>query len=111
MTITVGRKWDKGAEYIGRGSPLGNPFVIHDASDEDRDRVCDTYDIWLRQRYYLRDEAIVTEIHRLVELAKKGDLTLGCFCAPKRCHGDSVKELIEEIIEEQKFKGVSNGGW
>ena len=42
MTIKVGKKWDRGAVYVGRPSPLGNPFAMK--SEADRDRVCDAYD-------------------------------------------------------------------
>jgi len=40
------------------------------------------------------------EVFRLARLAKKGDLYLGCWCAPLPCHGDVVKKAIEWIIGE-----------
>lgn len=67
--------------YIGRPSKWGNPFVI--GKDGDRDEVCEKY-----------REYILSRPH-MVEAAKselKG-MTLGCFCAPKRCHGDILAEI------------------
>ena len=40
------------------------------------------------------------ELFRLVRLAKKGDLYLGCYCAPRACHGDVIKAEIEWILAE-----------
>lgn len=36
-----------GSVYIGRGSPLGNPYVMRNQSPDERDRVCDAYVAWL----------------------------------------------------------------
>ena len=68
----------KGAYYCGRGSPLGNPFVI--GRDGTRDEVCDKYDAWIdRQRHLIP----------LIASLKGRDLV--CFCAPKRCHCETVR--------------------
>ena len=29
-------------------------------------------------------------------MLKINNLNLGCFCAPKRCHGDAIKELLDD---------------
>lgn len=68
----------KGAYYIGRGSPLGNPFVI--GRDGSRDEVCDKYDAWLDGQPQL-----------LPLIASLQGRDLVCFCAPKRCHGLTVR--------------------
>lgn len=93
--IRVGRKDELGAQYIGRGSPLGNPFII--GTHGDRDEVCDKYESYIREQLRQKNPVIVAEIKRLVRLASKGDLTLGCFCTPKRCHGDTIKKLINSV--------------
>lgn len=90
--ITVGKKWDKGAQYIGRGSPLGNPFVM--ASEADRDAVCDQYERWLHERVEKRDPKVMAALERLQLLAREGDVILGCFCSPKRCHGDTIRAWL-----------------
>ena len=89
MSIVVGRKWDANAQYIGRGSPLGNPFVMK--SEADRDRVCDQYAVWFEERVKAGDARVMNELRRLYKIAKRGGLVLGCYCAPKRCHGETIK--------------------
>lgn len=95
--IKVGKKWDKGAIYIGRGSPLGNPFVMKDQSQAERDRVCDEYEAWLRAQIKAHNEVVTKEIRRIKEISREHDVTLGCFCAPKRCHGDFIKYVLESL--------------
>lgn len=66
--------------YIGRGSKWGNPFVI--GRDGSRAEVIAAYEKWLRaQPQLLRD---------LPELRGK---VLGCWCAPRPCHGDVLAKL------------------
>lgn len=67
--------------YIGRPSKWGNPFRI--LPGEDR--------AWVIQKY--RD--YFTGHPELIEAAKrelKGKI-LGCWCAPKSCHGDVLAEI------------------
>lgn len=97
MKITVGKRWDKGSVYIGRRTPLGNPFEMADKSDAERNRVCDAYAVWIRERIAARDPKVLAELARLRRLAERPEgVILGCYCAPKRCHGDTIRELIEE---------------
>ena len=69
--------------YVGRGSPWGNPFVI--GVHGDRTEVIAQYDEWIRGQSEL--------LARLPELKGK---TLGCFCAPKPCHGEVLIRLLKE---------------
>jgi hypothetical protein len=96
--ITVASKRTGGrGEYIGRPSPLGNPFVI--GRDGDRDTVVDKYHAWLVGLWNSNsNHPACSELIRLYELHKQqGELTLVCWCAPQRCHGDVVKEVIESF--------------
>jgi hypothetical protein len=44
----------------------------------------------------LQDVATVNELKRLIDIYKKhGRLRLFCWCAPKKCHAETIKELIE----------------
>lgn len=65
---------------IGRPSKWGNPFVI--GRDGTRDEVIARYEAWLLEQPELVDA--------LAELAGK---TLGCWCAPRACHGDVLARL------------------
>ena len=75
-----------GAVYIGRGSPYGNRFVIGEHGD--RDRVCNLFD---------REQLPEMDVSALV------GRDLVCFCAPHRCHGDS-------ILLKANFRVVVFGG-
>ena len=80
--------------YCGRGSPLGNPFPITDVND--RDRVCDMYADYFKQKVYIeRNPTMIDELYYIFNEAQKGDINLGCFCSPKRCHCETIKEFVE----------------
>ena len=70
----------RGAVYIGRGSPWGNPFVI--GKHGTRDEVCDRF----------RDEILPT-----LDLTPLIGKDLVCFCAPRRCHGDDILAKLAEV--------------
>lgn len=94
MSISVGHKWAPGAVYIGRPSPLGNPFVMK--NEAERDRVCDAYEAWFEAQVKLKTPEVMQELRKLYKLSKQGHVVLGCYCAPKRCHGDTIKRWLEE---------------
>jgi uncharacterized protein DUF4326 len=88
------------AVYIGRkmpgrpASPLANLYKIKRESE--RPEALNRYRLWLEQQMQ-SDTPARAEIQRLAEIAKRTDLLLLCWCAPKPCHGDVVKEFIERI--------------
>lgn len=83
----VNLKKEKYDVYIGRGSKWGNPFKPKDYSNEERNRVCDEFEKWFW----------TTNLpNQLYELKGK---TLGCFCKPKRCHGDFLVEQVNKMEE------------
>ena len=84
------RRGDRG-EYVGRPSPLGNPFVM--PFESQRDGVVDAYARWLEARMQ-ENGPERTEIERL---AASPDGTLVCWCAPARCHADVIADWIERI--------------
>lgn len=84
---------------IHRGTPLGNPFKMLSYNQKERDRVCDVYEVWIKSRL-LEPGAELDYFNRLVDLAKANrDIELVCFCSPKRCHGETIKRLIEEELK------------
>jgi hypothetical protein len=68
--------------YIGRESKWGNPFYI--GKDGTRKEVINKY-----RNYILTNKYLMSCIY---ELKNK---TLGCWCSPKPCHGDVLKEIAE----------------
>ena len=89
--------------YIGRPSPLGNPFThIHDRKTKaeyivaSRDEAVRRYEGWLRKQI-AEASPIYGKIGDLVSILLDGfDLELECWCAPKSCHGDIIKKVILE---------------
>ena len=71
------------AIYVGRGSPFGNPFRIHNGR---RDRAIIRYREWLKTQ-----PELVAQIKR--ELRGKDLL---CFCAPRLCHAEILMEIANE---------------
>ena len=111
MTISVVRKHDEPNHiYCGRGSPLGNPFPMR--GEDDREAVCDKYEEWFYENVeadnflnYVNAIGATRSpmINMLVDIytqASRKDINLGCFCAPKRCHCDTIKAFIELKQEE-----------
>jgi hypothetical protein len=78
---------------VDRKTALGNPFVME--TEEDRDRVCREYESWLKSAIAVRVPAVVDALNAIYRAARKGPVELGCWCAPRRCHADTIKALIE----------------
>ena len=73
--------------YIGRGSPLGNPFPINEAVGDTREVVIEKFRQYLFQ--CVRNGTITKEY-----LASLEGKVLGCFCKPKACHGDVIVKAV-----------------
>lgn len=92
--VNIRGKSREGVIYIGRPSPLGNPFIMR--SEEDRHNVVEQYRNALYFRPDLLPEGALEAVQELCLRHHKGEtLKLGCYCSPKECHGDILKEYIE----------------
>jgi hypothetical protein len=58
------------------------------------------YEDWLAEQLLDPSSPASIKMHRLAELARKQDLCLVCFCAPKAYHADIIKRTIEAINRE-----------
>ena len=74
--------------YIGRGSPLGNPFTRADHGDA----AIPLYREWLRDRVDGGDPVI---LRALAAITSRHNLA--CSCAPRPCHGDVVVEVWRDL--------------
>ena len=96
--------------YIGRGSLFGNPYSHLPSKKEDvvmckdREESIDRFEEYFNNVIDspgCKHTKLKRELRRLVMIAKLGgDINLSCFCKPKSCHGDIIKEWIEEEIEK-----------
>lgn len=105
IQVTVCNKYHGNTgEYIGRGSPLGNPFTHLPGTKAQfivcsREQAVTSYRVWIDQQIHEQNPVILAELTRLCQLAAKGPINLICYCAPKACHGDVLKEIIENAKE------------
>ena len=75
--------------YIGRPSKWGNPFVV--GKHGQRGECIALYESWLR-----RSSALLAALDEL-----RG-LVLGCWCAPRACHGDVLVHLANANTAERE---------
>ena len=81
--------------YIGRPSPLGNPFRI--GRDGTREEVIAKYEKWLKLGLHKGCRKINLELERIAGIVKsRGRVFLACWCSPMPCHGDIVKKYVEQ---------------
>jgi len=83
----IGNREGEGKRYerIDRGSRWGNPYVI--GVDGNREQVIRLFEEYARFR-------VKQQPHWLDRLVGKD---LACWCAPLKCHGDILLELISNI--------------
>lgn len=80
-------------EYIGRPTVLSNPFII--TKNQHRHTTIDRYAIWLKDAIKHNAPEVLTELERLFSILKdKQKLNLICWCSPKLCHGDIIKQVL-----------------
>ena len=87
MTRVVHCKRERYDVYIGRPSKWGNPF--HLSAECDRRAVIAQYREWL-----MGQPILIAAARR--ELRGK---VLGCWCAPRACHGDVLAEVADDAAE------------
>lgn len=106
MITVLNKKTDKSDSsfYIGRGSPLGNPYdwtgSIHPQVKykvDSREEAISKYKEYLKWQLQIANPEICDAINELIiKRFKKEDADLMCFCKPLLCHGDVIKEIVEE---------------
>lgn len=84
--------------YVGRPSPLGNPFPIGPSCD--RQTSVDQYEGWLLGQLDsdADNPAKKTFLAMVDEYDRKGSLVLICWCAPLLCHAEIIRKLILEMV-------------
>jgi len=94
------------AVYVGRGSPLGNPWT-HTSSKrasfqvDTREEAIAKYGEWItdRLRYSNSQSRAFNECVR--KLVAERELTLMCFCKPLPCHADILAKLMLQAAKEE----------
>ena len=92
-------------EYIGRGSPLGNPYAIIPHGPYTREKAIELYRQYLTEEVQFNNTIIINELNRLAEKAiTDGKLSLVCFCKPCPCHGDIIRDVLLAGIAQHTEK-------
>ncbi|KAK8836256.1 hypothetical protein M9Y10_039888 [Tritrichomonas musculus] len=94
---------------VDRKSVLGNPYKMSDESQ--RDKVCDMYETYFNalvkdDKQWMNEHNItqafrdnfMRELGRIsIILEQHGEVNLWCWCAPKRCHSETIKKYLQKI--------------
>lgn len=97
--------------YIGRGSPLGNPFTSKDSKlalykVDSTEIAVSEYKKYLYKKISEKDRAITYELKIILAYLKEHKtIALGCYCKGENykhdktlCHGDIIKELLLKLL-------------
>lgn len=104
-TVVVNRNSSPFDVYIGRPGPWGNPYGTSTEESlaehlvETREEAIKCYRTWMCFRLYLAGLSSDDDPDRQLkqELLDLQGKRLGCWCAPKLCHGDVLKELSDAL--------------
>lgn len=107
IRIVNKRIWRGEGHYVGRPTPLGNPFshlagTLAEFKVGSRDEAIDRYRVWLENEMDGDTPAMRMFVFLLDEYERTGELTLVCWCSPLRCHGEVIREFI---LEATRFAG------
>jgi hypothetical protein len=86
---------------IDRRTWLGNPFII--GKDGDRDEVIEKFKIYF-DKFMLSEPNFKQEFYKLAEQYSRYEhIQLACWCSPQKCHGDILKQALEEIYRDTRI--------
>ena len=75
--------------YCGRGSDVGNPFII--GKHGNRKSVIYKYTFWFIRKNIKESQ----DFQKILKcLRENGKVVLGCFCEPLPCHCDVIKKKL-----------------
>lgn len=101
VNINADSRWEPSKEncvYIGRPSSLSNPYSSKNSAFDDTIVVSDRETSLKSYFQYFKENVegeLKPEIDRIIDLLDKYDnVYLGCFCAPKMCHGIFIKNYV-----------------
>lgn len=95
--------------YIGRPSVLGNIYShkkqsIADILVDSRDEAVESYKEHFYKRILSDDKDFKNELNKLYYFYKEHHkLNLCCWCYPKRCHGEVIKEYLDDRLKKQEL--------
>lgn len=80
-------------KVIDRSTPIGNPFTMR--NKKQRNMVCNSYAMWFTDAIDCKSKLVMSYLDELAKAYKRyGQLRLFCWCAPERCHGETIRKYI-----------------
>jgi hypothetical protein len=98
-TIYIGRTRDP--YHFGNPFPIGSPDPLDESIKLDRAGCILAFHGWLSGNPGYDHVEQDRKRWILENMEKLRGQTLGCFCAPKACHGDAYRVFLDEISFEQ----------
>jgi hypothetical protein len=83
--------------YIGRGSIFGNPYSSKNGTKAQFIVASKSEAIASYKKYFDERIRVDEEFKSAVESLRGRDVNLVCFCKPSPCHGDVIKEYLDEV--------------
>jgi len=101
--------------FIGRGSPLGNPYTSIPATVQTKAEYhCDSreqslkmFSEYLNEKIKNKDTIVCKELNSIWKKVRSGtNMNLVCYCMPQPCHGTIIKKIIESKLDiHRTYKG------
>jgi hypothetical protein len=87
--------WDARVVYVGRPSPLGNPFTAKEEGS--REAAINKFETWFLKALDRPQSPQMQSMKFLLGCLLSGeDIALQCWCAPLPCHADIIKRELEK---------------
>lgn len=103
VTVVNKKTWRGEGIYVGRPTPLGNPFshqlgTVAEFKVGTRDEAVDRYGPWLMDKLDTDNPTTRMFVLLVDECERSGEIVLVCHCKPERCHADVIKGFIESYF-------------
>lgn len=84
---------------VDRSTVVGNPFPMR--SEAQRDEVCRKYNEYFGNIVKNPDsnKEFMDYLRYIYKVSRLHNIALGCWCAPKRCHAETIKAFIEKYTK------------
>ena len=91
--------------YIGRGSVFGNPYTSKDIAKtkalfkcSSKEEAIEKYKTYLNKKILDKDKEICDKLNEMYLVLLKTDINLVCYCSPKKCHGEIIRDILTPKI-------------
>jgi len=73
---------------------------MNNQSERERTKVIKEFEVYFNESIKDKSCSLYKEVVRIYRIAQKEDVKLECFCSPKRCHGDIIKEFLDSQLNK-----------